>query len=160
MTLQQTFIASKGEPIQYEGRTLYWTYWLPVMPGDLIAIRFVAATKRPVQGIGIVGVDCLLQVVGSRGKHFALWTDSAPSDVNIHTVKAKQGARLGIFNQWRDTKYGTTLYRLNDAAIELEELESGAVVLHCSDGVGEFNRSDLVVEVSLRKGLMHMTGKT
>jgi hypothetical protein len=52
-------------------------------------------------------------------------------------------------NQWRDEKFGSTMYRLNNAAMEILPQEDGvSVVMRCSDGWGEPDFDDLVIQLT------------
>lgn len=146
-TLQEEFLQNRGEPIQFNGQHLFWTYWLPVAHGDTIEVSFVRFTPRPVQGIGLEAEKCKLRIGGSTSKKFGIWTDTAPRSFEIAISQAKPGARIGIFNQWRDEVHGTTMYRLNNAAIDVRPQADGSVLLMCSDGRGEPEFNDLVVRI-------------
>lgn len=149
-TFAEHFAAANGGPIQYERRKLYWTYWLTVKEGDEISLRFVRAIDSPVQGLGIKTEKCHVQVADTTAKSIALWTDTAPKEVNLRAVKAKAGARIGLFNQWRDEKYGSTMYHLNNAAMEVQAQPDGSFLIRCSDGWGEADFNDLVLVLSHR----------
>jgi hypothetical protein len=149
-TFAEQFAATKGGPIHYDRRELHWTYWLAVNGGDEIALRFLRSADSPLQGIGIKAEKCHVQVANVTAKSLGLWTDTAPKDVLLRVVKAKRGARVGFFNQWRDEKYGSTMYHLNNAAMEIQPQPDGSALLRCSDGWGEPDFNDLVLTLSHR----------
>lgn len=146
-TFADAFERAKGQPIDYEGRKVQLSYWLPVSDGDHVGIKFLRYASTPVQGLGLTAERCQLRVVSITSSNVVLWTDTAPRDVEIRVVKAKPGARLGLMNQWRDAKYGTTLMGINNAAMEFQPQSDGSVVLRCSDGWGEPDFNDLVVRL-------------
>jgi hypothetical protein len=151
MSFAQAFIAQKGDPIEVDGRRLYWTYWLPVRAGDAIHVGFEHFIGHPVQGIGLFTEKAELELEGLTGKKFALWTDTAPKRVALRVVKASKGARVGVYNRWRFGENGLTQYRENDAAIDVVPQDDGSVILRCSDGVGPADFNDLTVRVQLIK---------
>jgi hypothetical protein len=151
-TFADRFECTKGAPIQHEGRELHTSLTLQVASGDTIAITFLHTTDRPVQGIGIKCEKCEVSIAGTTSRSIGLWTDTAPRDVTIKVGKAKAGARLVLVNQWRDEKYGSTMYRLNNAAMEIVQQPDGSILARCSDGWGEPNFNDLVFQAIPSKG--------
>lgn len=147
MTLAEKFAEAKGGPIVHEGQTLHWTYWLPVSKGQAIEVTFLSATSRPLQGVGVIIEGGELEVASIKSKQFALWSDTAPEHIMLRVARAKDSARVGFFNQWRDEVHGSTMYRINDAAIRVDHRPDGAAILHCSDGRGELNLTDMVVQL-------------
>lgn len=149
--LTAAFIQSGGAPIQYGGRDLRPIHWLEVERGDVIQLRFLGFVPRPVQGIRIGGSDTRmeLQTAGRSAGDFVFWTDSAPTASEVLVLDARPGDRVGIWNVWRDEKFGATMYGVNNSAIHVEDIGRSSAILHCSDGVGEPNFEDLVVEVSI-----------
>ena len=136
--------------IEYEGRKLRPHCVLAVSPGDSIEIRFERFTSRPVQGLGVAltGRRGALEVASTRARQLALWTDTAPHQVSCRVVGVAPGTTLKITNQWRDEKYGTTMYSLNAAAMEILHETDGSVLLRCSDGWGtDPSFDDLVVRL-------------
>lgn len=146
-TFAERFGAAKDAPIHYNGRDLHRQFVLPVKKGDSIGLRFLRATDRPVQGVGVKCEKCEISIADTRARSFGLWTDTAPSEVILNVVKAQADARVVFFNQWRDEKYGSTMYHLNNAAMEIVPQPDGSVLLRCSDGWGEPDFNDLVLQV-------------
>jgi hypothetical protein len=152
LTFTQRFDAANGGPIEYEGRQLHAAHTLSVAEGDRIALQFLHSIDRPVQGLGVKCEKCEIAVAQAVAKSLALWTDTAPPDVELQIVKAGKGARVTFFNQWRDEKYGTTMYRLNNAAMDIVPQDDGSDVLRCSDGWGEqVDFNDLVVKLTQKR---------
>jgi len=153
-TLSKRFEAANGATIFYEGRELHRSLVLPVSRGDSLDLRFVRSTERPVQGFGIKCERCQVKVADTLATNVALWRDTAPSEITINVAKAKPGARILIRNYWRDEKYGTTMYYLNNAAIEIVYRADGVIVLHCSDGWLGPDFEDLVAEIRVRSATL------
>jgi hypothetical protein len=150
-TFAEQFEAARGNTIHYRGRELRTKYVVAVNRGDTLLIEFLRASDRPVQGLGITCENCQVSIAGAVSKHFGLWLDTAPREVLLIVKNAKGNARLEFFNQWRDEKYGTTLYMLNNAAIDVSEEPDGSVTLRCSDGWTEPDFDNLVVRLSHKK---------
>lgn len=66
---------------------------------------------------------------------------------HLRRDQCEGGARVVITNQWRDEKYGSTMYKLNNAAMEVLDQTDGSLLLRCSDGWGDADFNDLVVQV-------------
>lgn len=152
-TFAERFLAANGKPIEYKGRLLVSSYVLAVSAGDTITVSFLSAVERPVQGIGIRCESCLVRISTAKGKSFALWADTAPARVTVDVVRAKSGTgKVVLFNQWKDEEYGATMYHLNNAAMQVAESADGSAVLRCSDGWGEPDFGDLLVQVRHDRG--------
>jgi hypothetical protein len=147
MTLADRFASAQGNHLEVDGCTLYWTFYIPVSTGDSFEFRFRDFARSPVQGLAIDCDLCQGEIAGQKARSFQLWTDTAPERVSLRIHRAKSGARLSIFNVWGDESHSPMLYRLNDAAIYVDGAFPGPVVLRCSDGYGNLDLSDLVVEI-------------
>jgi len=138
---------SEGGTIEVDGRSLRATHSVTVSEGASLRLVFLRSASAPVQGLGLHGVNCSLKIGGVTNKDLALWCDTAPRNVTCDVVNVKAGARVEITNQWRDDKYGTTMYKLNNAAMEVLEQADNSLLLRCSDGWGDADFNDLVVQV-------------
>jgi hypothetical protein len=147
-TLADRFETAKGGVITFEGRELRRDFIMPAQSGTTLFVDFLKSTNWPVQGLGLKAERCTLVVGGTTGKSIGLWTDTAPRRVEVRVDKARKGATIRFFNQWRDEKYASTMYHLNNAAMEIEQQSDGSVLLKCSDGWSEPNFEDLVVRIS------------
>jgi hypothetical protein len=54
-----------------------------------------------------------------------------------------------VLDQWKDMKYGSTMYRLNDAAMQIDHGADGSLLFKCSDGWGQPDFGDLIFEVRM-----------
>ena len=149
-TLADRFDEAKGAPIDYSGRSLHKSLKLPVSTGDSLELRFLRSSDRPVQGVGLKCENCRVKIAGIVAASAALWRETASDHVAIDIVNARNAAQLILFNQWRDEKHGSTMYHLNNAAMEIVEQPDAALLLRCSDGWGEPDFQDLVVELRVK----------
>jgi hypothetical protein len=145
--LMDAFIASKGEPIEFGGRTIHWTYYVPVEQGDVVRFSFQAFAASPVQGLSIDCDACTGRIFNSVADKFSVWSDTAPPFFDLQVVEAKRDSRFAIFNVWSDHTHSPMIYRQNDAGIYVVEEAPGRARLNCSDGYGPADFSDLVVIV-------------
>ena len=145
------FKESKGAPIQYDGRTLHSSLQLQVSAGDRLDIFLERFVARPIQGLAISSVNKghKLSIASSKHHSFVLWTDTAPSHIELTApVNVRKPVQLIIYNVWRDEKYGTTMYALNAAAMIVEQPRADEWTIACSDGWGvEPDFGDLVVRL-------------
>ena len=138
--------------VEYEGRMLRASYRVSVVPQTRLRITFQKCVRRPVQGLSIKLEDPrgALEIEGTRSRGFALWTDTAPHDVECVVLKARRNCQLSLHNTWRDEKYGTMMYHLNAAAMDVREQPDGSLLMCCSDGWGtEPSFEDLVVRLAI-----------
>lgn len=147
-SLAEALTDAGGGPLMHEGRELYARYRVQVAQGERLRITFERSKETPVQGLGLHCEKCQLQAHGTTAQDLALWTDTAPREVELVATKVRSGAYVDIVNQWRDEKHGTTMYRLNSAAMEVvREEDEDAAILRCSDGWDSPAFDDLVVHV-------------
>ncbi|WP_337169514.1 hypothetical protein [Gemmatimonas aurantiaca] len=150
-TFADQFQSTNGAPIRYDGRELHAKLAFQVKNGDTIELRFLRSAERPVQGIGITCEKCEIRVASTTAKRIGLWADTAPRTVTLEVVKARTDAHVIFFNQWRDEKYGSTMYRVNNAAMELVPQPDASILVRCSDGWGEPDFNDLVFQIVHRQ---------
>ena len=147
-TLADRFDAAEGGVITFEGRELRRDLRMPVQSDTTFVVEFLKSTSRPVQGLGLKAKNCSLVVTGTKGRSIGLWTDTAPRRVEVRVENVRTDAVIRFFNQWRDEKYGSTMYHLNNAAMEIDQQPDGSFVLKCSDGWSSPNFEDLVVRIA------------
>ena len=82
-SLADVLTAADGGPLTYEGRELYARYRVDLAQSDRLRITFMRSKQTPVQGLGLHCEHCQLQVSGTTAKDLALWTDTAPKDVEL-----------------------------------------------------------------------------
>lgn len=148
MSLADRFIAAGGAPIEFQGELAYWTYWIGVHTGSVVELQFLHCRPSPVQGMVLHAERCRLEAEGATGKAMVFWADTGPPRARIYVLAARSEARIGVYNVWRDPKYGSTMARLNNASMRVEKRDD-FTRLRCSDGWGDATFDDLVVEISL-----------
>ncbi len=139
------FADSKGEPIPYEGWTIHITYKRKIQAGDRFAVEFLSWTPERVQGVNLRTKHGLLEVNEVQSSAISLWVDSAPPLVEVVCVKDPGDGLVVVSNQWRRSD-GVEDEWTNNAGMIVDDSDN-RVVLRCSDGIGEPNFDDLMVEL-------------
>lgn len=150
--LAELFDRSGGKPILYAGRMVRASFALAVESGDKVSLTFERFERLPVQGLRLAleAQGGQLEIFGQRASEFVLWTDTAPREVQVVITTANnKKASLVLWNVWRDTKHGTMLYGVNNAAMDVIPEEGLGALLRCSDGWLGPDFDDLVVRVAL-----------
>jgi hypothetical protein len=142
------FESSADGTITYDGLVLHRRFTLGVAEGEVVGIRFLSFTTDYIQGLRVSAHNCQVSVERFTGTELVLWTDTAPERVKLVIVRARNGAALSLINVWKDRRHQTMLYALTSSAINVGRSETDAVVLRCSDGSGEPEFDDLVVQVT------------
>jgi hypothetical protein len=138
-------------PVAYEGRELWLSYRFPVVAGDRVHIFIERFSARPRQGLRVMlnNRRHRIRINPEEANQFILWCDTAPRHVEVDVTRSgRRGEELILMNAWQDEKYGTMLYGLNWAAMDVHREPDGSVMLRCSDGYGrEPCFDDLIVRV-------------
>ena len=143
-SFSKRFAASKGEPIEYQGKTVSGIYRRMVHPDDLVQVHFVRSNPTVREGLSISIKKGMLVVNGQPIRDSIIWTDTAPAQFDILCKPPKSGAMLHIWNAWDQN--GILQSWLGNAGMLIEEVGE-SVILRCSDGLGEPDFEDLVVEL-------------
>jgi hypothetical protein len=146
-TLSSRLQQSEGAPIEIDGRLV-----LAILQEKItqdrksLLVRRVSSTKSPVQGLRIKAVKGKIVIDGHSYPDIVLWADTSPASVEI-TIASKSGCDLKMWNVWR---VGDVMHAwLGNAGIHLSKVGK-VLTLECSDGVGEANFTDLVVQIEER----------
>lgn len=145
--LSELFAEQQSNVIDLGGTPTYGLIEFDDVPAQ-IRLTLVAAKGNPSQGVQLRIRRGTLLINGHELTDAVLWHDSAPSNVIID-IRATGRAKpeLKLWNVWRGGLDVTQAW-LGNSAIQIEgDPASGSFRLHCSDGQGEPDFSDLVVEV-------------
>jgi hypothetical protein len=93
-----------------------------------------------------------LEVEGHRMPDVVIWADTAPRNVQVKVARLKGTSDVVLWNVWRDAKYGTMLYGINNSAIEVDAQDDGTTILRCSDGWLGPDFDDLVLAIKVIRG--------
>lgn len=145
--LMTLFQEAASAQITWQRLELFGLFETPA-PSDF-ELEFDLAEEMPVQGINLKCVNGTLRIDGVEAKEFVLWVDTAPKKVCVQ-VKPQDIVvpTLKIWNVWRSKVGGADVKQawLGNAGMRIEEA-SGHLHICCSDGVGEVNFHDLVLDI-------------
>ncbi len=139
------FIQSKGQPIEYNGRTIHLSDRVPIGSSASIRLTFESVASDWRQGVFLT-TDGWFEVDGLKiNKKTVLWQDTAPKEVVV-SVTSKKGV-LWVKNVW-DTGNGVMDSGHNGAAMIVEE--DGACRRYlCNDGRPDDDFDDLVFRIAI-----------
>ncbi|MGF9754542.1 hypothetical protein AAII07_05025 [Microvirga sp. 0TCS3.31] len=147
--LGSRFIESRGHPIEHDGQLVHIAWVLGPVPAGVLRLRMRAKGDLE-QGVGISADGGWLTVNGERSKQGALWTTTAPDEVEIvaKPLRGRPALTVRVWNIWKHPKRGSTMSSTANAGLVVERISDGAARLHASAGPGEPTFDDLVVDVA------------
>lgn len=149
-TFAEQWMASRGQPIPFEGKLVHGIWRIPLVAGEGVAIRFVSWTPDMPQGLRM-SLDTAkgrLVVGGEEIREVVLWTETAPARPIVLLPKAQRRPQvLAVWNVWRGGGPSSCDAWIGNCGMIVEE-DAPNLRLRCSDGVGPPNFEDLVVEIS------------
>ncbi len=159
----ERFFESKGQPINYNGKTLTLSDKFPVKNGDVLIISIEKANSEFRQGlcIDVTGhCECDGEVFKQgKGIRMLFWEDTAPKQIKLKVFTEKDFVR--VENIWERTnsylvggpngetiekKSKSTTSRINGAAMIVEEIENGRRY-RCNDGTLDDDFDDIIFTV-------------
>lgn len=150
-TLSERFLVAGGHPLFVEGREVRLSLEIPVEEKLLTGVlRFVSRRSSPRQGVMLDVKGGRLEVAGQSARRMILWADTSPVSVDLTLVRTarKQPAILRLWNSWRYGDDGDPQSWLDNAGLRYEERSPRTFLVECSDGWGEVDFRDLVVELA------------
>ncbi|MGH3351032.1 MAG: hypothetical protein ACRDPS_10235 [Nocardioides sp.] len=147
--LSELFAEQQTNVIDWNGTVIYGLFEFNEVPTG-VRLTFASAAESPVQGVQLRIRGGVLEANGVEGEDIVLWRDSAPSSVVVSVRRRGRGkTSLKLWNVWRGG-HDVTQAWLGNSAIQVEgDPASDSFRLRCSDGQGEANFDDLVLDVEL-----------
>lgn len=146
MSLSKRLQDSKGAPVILDdGRAAVAIWQRQIAKMERVRIRRVSAVESPTQALRLMVDGGTLFVNGQQLTDVVLWADTSPSIVEMEVQPKKRRATLKVWNAWRDD--GVMQAWLGNAGMLVEDTAQG-VLLRCSDGIGDADFSDLLVDLS------------
>lgn len=143
-TLSTIFQKSKGASINLNGRLVQPMYEVMIDGGrHAFLIKRLTAIDSPVQGLRIKVDKGDIEVEDQCHSEIILWADTSPDTVQI-IVAPKAACKMKIWNVWRVGDSAQAW--VGNAGIHVRR-ESSVVTLECSDGSGEVDFSNLVIQI-------------
>lgn len=94
---------------------------------------------------------------GMNLKDAIFWTDTAPSQFTVSFVPSRETAVLKLWNEWRDSN-GVQHAWIGNAGIIIHQLDD-AVLLNCSNGMGNANFDDFVVRIRVERNVIDFASR-
>jgi hypothetical protein len=143
-TLSLRFQQSNGVPLEIDGHIVRQIVRIEIPAAKQnFVIRRIRSKEQPVSGLRLKAANGKIEVNGQRQSEIILWTDTSPESVEISVI-SKSGCELKAWNVWK-TESVVQAWVGNSGIIVAEEKET--IRLECSDGSGEADFSDFVVEL-------------
>lgn len=143
-TLSDQF-ADGAESVIHDGREVRPMLRLAVSEGTRVRVQRIAARSDRRQALKLAVVTGQLLVNEVIADIVSLWSDTSPSEVEL-TVLGAQARRLEVWNAW--DLGGLESAWLGNAGLIVETSER-YLALHCSDGIGPPNFTDLQARLAV-----------
>lgn len=142
-TLSEQFQKSKGQPVLVGDDEVHPIYALELDKERLIKLKWISTQSNFKQGLQIKIDKGFIEVNGEKFTNIILWEDTCPCEVLLRCVPQKK-AKFKLWNVW-DVD-GLTQAWVGNAGIAISELDN-YICLRCSDGSGDINLKNTVVEL-------------
>ncbi|MBX3435836.1 MAG: hypothetical protein KF847_21165 [Pirellulales bacterium] len=143
-SFQDQFVASKGQPIEYQGNTLVMVDFFPIEDGAKLRLTFESTDGPWRQGVSVrLRENGSLILNGQESQQFACWRDTAPQVVEFEALG--EVTRLEIKNVW-DVGNGVMESWHNGAAMIVEETPCGRRY-RCNDGYADDDFDDIIFRI-------------
>lgn len=144
--LSSLFAEQQTSKIDWHG-PLFSIYELPTS-ATRVGVEFSHRGSKLRQGIRLKIRGGDLEVNGVSGPDVVLWQGASLHRVDVLVRWTEHGARsLRVWNCWEVN--GVMHAWLGNAGMRVERVPGGVVVLRCSDGLGDPDFEDLVVELAV-----------
>lgn len=144
-SFQEQFMETRGQPIVYQGKTLFLMDNFPLENSTRLRLFFETCNSEWRQGVAL-HVDGNVEVNGrviGKPQHIVLWHDTAPEIVELD-VRTKT-ATVRVYNVW-DSGDGMTDAGHNGSAMIIEETPNGRRY-RCNDGLADDDFDDIVFRI-------------
>lgn len=143
LTLSLQFQKSKGKPVLIDGEKIYPIYVLDLDKECSIKLKWISTQSEFKQGLQIKSDKGFIEVNHKQLTNVILWEDTSPSEVVLRYI-SKEGGKLKFWNVWEVE--GITQAWLGNAGIAIYPSDN-CIRLKCSDGNGDINLENTVVEL-------------
>ncbi len=140
----QHFIASKGQPVEYKGRTIMMMDRYPLPRDGKVRLTLKSTASRWRQGIKLSAKGSITVAGQTIRKGVFLWEDTMPRNVEL-SVASKDGF-LCVSNAW-ETGDGVAHSWHFGAAMYWDVGALGERVYHCNDGEPDEDFDDVVFSI-------------
>src|SRR5438445_13408263 len=102
-SFSKRFAASKGDSIEYQGKTVFGIYRRKVHKDDVIRVHFIRSNVAVREGLSVSITKGALVVNGQRLRDSILWMDTTPAGLEVVCQPTKSVAKLPV---WNSCDYG------------------------------------------------------
>ncbi|MCB0994519.1 MAG: hypothetical protein KDB21_05490 [Acidimicrobiales bacterium] len=145
-TITDLFERSGSNTITVRGRVVRALVRLPVRDGTVVRIARIRCNEQRPEALKLALDSGVLDVNGIQAAQIGLWSDTSPEEVVVR-IRGEQASALDVWNAWLIGGVDTSW--LGNAGIVSKAIPDGQA-LHCSDGIGPPDFTDLVVEVHVK----------
>jgi hypothetical protein len=145
INFEDLFVASRGQPVEYEGEIIQLTDALSLPGAATVRIIREGSKRGWRQGIHLSTDGHFIVNEQTIPKAVVLWADTAPAIVSVG-IHSESGT-CHVKNVW-DTGDGTMQSWHNGAAMIVEHIDSGRLY-RCNDGKPNADFDDLVFRLEL-----------
>lgn len=145
-TITDLFEQAGSDTITVRGRIVRAVVHVPVRDGTLLRLVRTRCNEHRPEAVKLALDDGVLEVNGIQATQIALWSDTSPEEVTVR-VHCDGPTTLDVWNAWLIGGVDTAW--LGNAGIVAKPMTDGQA-LHCSDGVGPADFTDLVVEIHVK----------
>jgi hypothetical protein len=143
-TLSSQFQKSRGTAIEVNGRLVQSIFQKQLNePNVRFEIHRVKSVNSPTQGFRLKAVQGTIEVNGQHHPDIILWADTCPAVMEI-VVSSHSGCQLKAWNVW---KIDDLVQAWVGNAGMCVLAEGNSYTLECSDGVGDVDFTNLIVQV-------------
>ena len=144
-TLSELLAETQGSPVRFRGREVIAVYRLAASTPMMLRIHRARAVASPRQAVRLTIEGGRFTVNGQELSRVVLWSDTAPREVEVAVRPEGRSALIKVWNSWED-EAGVMQSWIGDAGIVVTQ-HGDRVRLSCSDGVGDPDFEDLVIEI-------------
>ncbi|ARU61611.1 hypothetical protein CBW65_11755 [Tumebacillus avium] len=150
--LSEIFIETQGKPFEHEGKLVSMGFTASVSKGQQVTLELISANSELEQGIEVSVDSRKGEVEFSEGKvkRPIFWTNFAPDQIPFVCYPKKQDGILRIWNVWCYPGEKEPNAWINNAGIVIEPISDSESILHCSNGYGDVDFSNLVFRVTIQ----------
>lgn len=146
MVFEELFMASKGQPITYNGNEIKMIDKINLIFVQVkIKIFFLATDSAWKQGL-ILKTKGHFEISNKVAKNkVVFWEDTAPAEFEL--IVNSKDKTLIIYNVW-ETEDGTLHYWHNGGALHVE-VEGNIRTYYCNDGYPDDDFDDLIFKIEI-----------
>lgn len=133
-----------GQPIEVVGKKVNPIFVLKLEEEEQVTLKWIGTQSKLKQGIQIKLDKGVIEVHGEKSSNVILWEDSSEAEVMLRCIPKKNG-NLKLWNVWEVD--GVTQAWVGNAGMIISE-SNNITNLSCSDGSGDINFKNVIVELN------------